>query len=151
MGRCVVTIQDVRTYTKDLPEYNFLSQGSEESTAELIDLCAEYAIEYFNHIAPVTTFSIDDFPQKGLLMQGICWQLAMSEMQNQVRNQITYSAQGLTAGINDKAQLYQQLAEMHKYNFLQGAKEYKQYLNIAQAWGGSASPYVAVNRGNFRT
>lgn len=150
MGKCIVSIDDVRIYTKDLPEYNFLSQGSEESNVDLIDLCAEYAIEYFNHITPITNYTIENFPQKGLLMQGICWQLAMSEMQNQVRNQVTYSAQGLTAGINDKAQLYYQLAEMYKNNFLQGAQEFKKYLNASQAWGGSASPYITINTSNFR-
>lgn len=151
MGRSTISIQDIRVFTKDLPEYNFLSQGTEESTAELIDLCADLAIEYFNHVAPVTNYTIETFPHKGLLMQGICWQLAMAEMQNQVRNQVTYSAQGLTAGINDKAQLYFQLAEMFKANFLNGAKEFKQFINISQAWGGSSSPYIAINTGNYRT
>lgn len=151
MGRCIISIEDIRIFTKDLPEYNFLMNGSEEAAVELIDLCAEYAIEYFNHIAPVTTYNIENFPHKGLLMQGICWQLAMSEMQNQVRNQVTYSAQGLTAGINDKAPLYYQLAEMYKNNFLQGAREYKQFINMSQAWGGSSSPYLSINIGNYRT
>lgn len=146
----VLSIQDVRIFTKDLPEYNFLSQGAEESSAELIALAIEGAVDYFNQISPVTNYTADNFPNKIILLNGVCWLLAMSEMNNQVRNQISYSAQGLTAGINDKAPLYQALATMYKENFLAGAQEFKRYINMADAWGGVASPYIAINTADFR-
>lgn len=145
-----LSIQEIRVFTKDLPEYNFLSQGSEESSAELIELALEGAVNFFNQISPVTNYTVDNFPNKIILLNGVCWLLAMAEMNNQVRNQISYSAQGLTAGINDKAPLYQALATMYKENFLSGAQEFKRYINMADAWGSVSSPYIAINTADFR-
>lgn len=140
-----LTLDDIRIYTKDIPEFNILLEGSEQSADELIELAMKLTVSDVNAFAPVTHFSIKTFPNDTLLLYGTLMHLANSEAERQLRNQVNYNAQGLVAGIDDKSQQYQALADRYRSLFETKMREYKIYLNNESAWGSVHSPYAGIN------
>lgn len=146
----MLTIADIRTYAKDLAEFNVLLEGNCQSLDELIELAIRLTINDFNIVAPVTQYTAADFPSDTVLMYGVLHHLANAEAERQLRNQVTYNAQGLNAGIDDKFPQYNQLAQHYKNLFEQKLRELKMYINQDKAWGGSHSPYAGINEWRFR-
>ncbi|MCD8550145.1 MAG: hypothetical protein LRY74_07585 [Shewanella xiamenensis] len=104
----------------------------------------------FNAIAPITGYTVDTFPDSSALLYGTLHHLCNSEAERQLRNNVTYSAQGLNAGIDDKFEQYNRLAIYYKQMFDQKAQAYKMYANAQEAWGDSYSPYAIINQYLFR-
>ena len=147
----MLTIEDIYTYTKDKSELNILLEGELQSTSPLIELAIKLTISDFNSTPPVTDFYREDFPNDSILLYGTLHHLCNSEAERQLRNQINFNAQGVSAGIDDKTQLYTSLSQYYKQLFDSKVKEYKIFLNTEQAWGGLHSPYRAINPRNFRS
>ena len=145
-----LSTEEIRHYVKDNPLLNILLEGNYQSCDELIALAKKLSIGDFNIIPPVTQYLEENFPSDTVMLYGILHHLANSEAERQLRNQITYNAQGLNAGIDDKYQQYLQLAQYYKGLFDQGITSYKQSLNIEKAWGGSFSPYAGLNTFQYR-
>ncbi len=145
-----LTIADIRTYTKDMPEFNVLLEGEQQSSDELIQLAMRLTVNDFNIVAPITQYTVENFPSDILLIYGVLHHLANTEAERQLRNQVSYNAQGLNAGIDDKFQFWNQLARYYKDLFDQKLRELKIYLNLNDAWGGSWSPYAGINDYRFR-
>lgn len=146
----MLTIEDIRIYAKDLAEFNVLLEGNYQSLDELIELAIRLSINDFNIVAPVTQYTVADFPSDVVLLYGVLHHLANAEAERQLRNQVTYNAQGLNAGIDDKFLQYNQLAQHYKNLFDQKLRELKMFINQDKAWGGSFSPYAGINEYRFR-
>lgn len=148
-----ISVEDVRVYTKDIPEFNILLEGEQQSSEALINLSRRLAVQDYNAASPVSDYTDETIPQDcdTLVLYGILHHLANSEAERQLRNQITYNAQGLNAGIDDKFVLYSQLAQSYKALFDQKVKENKAYHNAMQCWGHSDSPYAVLNSYDYRT
>ena len=146
-----LTPDDIRLYAKDLAEFNVLLEGGPQSSDSLIHLAMRLTAADFNAAPPVTWYGPDDLPNDTVMLYGVLHHLANAEAERQLRNQVTYNAQGLNAGIDDKAMLYNQLAQYYKGLFEQKLREYKAFLNAQDAWGGSFSPYAGINEHDFRS
>lgn len=146
----MLTVEDIRTYAKDTPEYNVLLEGEYQSVQKLVELSMKLTVSDFNIVAPVTSYGLEDFPSDTVMLYGVLHHLANGEAERQLRNHVTYNAQGLNAGIDDKFLQYNQLAQYYKGLFDQKLREFKMYINQEKAWGGSFSPYMAINEYRFR-
>lgn len=146
-----LTPDEVRSYMKDDEDLNILMEGELQSGDELINLATRLAVEDFNAQAPVTEYNEDNFPNATILLYGVLHHLTNSEAERQLRNQVNYNAQGLQAGIDDKHQVYNQLAQYYKQMFEQKMMEYKRYLNMEDAWGQIPSPYSALNEYKYKS
>ena len=147
----VLTTADIYIYMKDLPEFNVLLEGDQQSSNELVRLAMRLALSDFNSVEPVTVYTLENFPQEAILLYGTLHHLAISEAEKQLRNQVNYSAQGLNAGIDDKMPQYNQLANFYKGLFDSKTQQYKHYINEADAWGEIFSPYHAIHETSFRS
>lgn len=145
-----LTIDDIRLYCKDIPELNDLLEGRHQSSDELITLAMNLTVNDFNVVPPVSQHTVDNFPSHSIMIYGVMHHLCNAEAERQLRNQVTYSAQGLNAGIDDKFEQYTRLAAYYKGLFDQKIGEYKAYQNNSAAWGGSHSPYAYINEWQFR-
>lgn len=146
----MLTIADVRLYCKDKAEMNVLLEGYHQSSDELIELCMRLATDDFNIQPPISKFIVANFPSDTTLMYGTLHHLCNSEAERQLRNQVNYNAQGLSAGIDDKFQQYLQLAQYYKQLFEAKISEMKKQMNTEKAWGGLYSPYAGINQWKFR-
>jgi hypothetical protein len=146
-----LSVDEIRTYTKDTPEFNILLEGDEQSEVSLIALAMKLAVSEFNSMPPVTSYVVDNFPSDAILLMGTLYCLANSEAERQLRNQVSFSTQGGQASIDDKYQQYINLATMYKSLFDQRALPLKQHLNTEAAWGESFSPYIGINDFDFRS
>lgn len=144
-----LTTSDIRTYAKDQPELNILLEGSSQSGDSLIELAMKMAVSSFNSVPPATDFTIEGFPNDSILLYGTLHHLANSEAERQLRNNVNYSAQGLNAGLDDKFQQYNSLAQFYKQLFDQQAQQLKIYINNDNAWGELFSPYGYLNEYQF--
>jgi hypothetical protein len=145
-----LTVTDVRAYAKDIPELNILLEQELQSSNELVTLAMRLAVDDYNTFPPVSQYSVDNFFSDSLLLLGTLYHLANSEAERQLRNQITFSAQGIQAAVDDKAQVYASLAQSYKAQFEQKSRELGQAMNMEAAWGGVHSPYAGINDHNFR-
>lgn len=146
----MLTAADVRLYAKDDAAMNVLLRGRYQSEDALIELALRLAVNDFNVVPPISSYAVDNFPSDTMLMYGTLHHLANGEAERQLRNQVTYNAQGLNAQIDDKYQQYNQLAMYYKQLFEAKIKEMKIQQNLEKAWGGSFSPYAGLNEYKFR-
>lgn len=144
-----LTLDDLRIYTRDIPELNILLEGGEQSPDELIALCMRLTVSDVNAFAPLTDFSVENFPNDTVLLYGTLMHLANAEAERQLRNQVNYNAQGLMAGIDDKTALYQGMSDRYRSLFESKMREFKIYMNNESAWGEVFSPYSGINQ--YRT
>ena len=145
-----LTIEDIRTYVKDIPGLNILLEGNPQSTDKLINLAMRLSVSDFNSVPPVMSYSLEDFPSDGILLYGTLYHLANSEAERQLRNQVDYSMQGLTTAIDNKFPQYQQLAAYYKGLFNEQITSYKTYVNLNDAWGEVWSPWATINQYQYR-
>lgn len=145
-----LTIEDIRTYVKDMPYYNVLLRGNPQSSDKLIELAMRLTVSDFNAVPPVMNYTLENFPVDGIMLYGVLYHLAISEAERQLRNQVDYAMQGLTTAIDNKFPQYQQLASYYKGLFDQNISSFKTYVNQEEAWGGSWSPYAVINEYQYR-
>jgi hypothetical protein len=136
----VLTFEEVQEYVRDRPENNHLIDGFEFSPT-VINLGIELAISEWNSIPPRSLVTIESFPSKAILLLGTLWKLYMGQAALLARNTMNYSDGGLQIPVEERFQLYQQLAEMYGQSFLTQARSLKVHLNIEEGWGGVMSDY----------
>lgn len=146
-----VTLDDIRTYCKDIAPLNDLLEGKPQSSDELIVLAMRLTADEFNVVPPVSRHTPETFPSDTIMIYGVLHHLCNAEAERQLRNQVTYSAQGLNAGIDDKFEQYNRLSSYYKNLFDQQINAFKAYQNLDVAWGGSHSPYAYINEWKFRS
>lgn len=143
-----LTAEQIQQYVKDQASENDLLEGALQSSPELLALAMQMAVDDFNAEQPLSQYTLDNFPSDTVLLYGTLHHIANGEAERQLRNQVTYSAQGLNANLDDKYEQYSRLSGFYRQLFESKTVKLKQALNMAQAWGGLHSPYIGINTAN---
>lgn len=146
----VLTIDEVRVFTRDMPHKNPLLEDVQFTQAE-INQGVDMVTSAYNVTTPLTSITIQGWPagQKYLLLLGVAWYLALSEAQRQARNQLTYQDGDIApVGLDDKYSLYMNLYSTLKADWDQLVKTSKIQRNLESAYGSLASGYLNVGRYN---
>jgi hypothetical protein len=134
----VLTAQEVREYTSDYADNNYLIEG-EEMTDTFIELCMTFAADSFNSIPPMGNMGVQNFPSKAVLLWGTLWHAYNGKALLLARNTMEYSDGGLQIPIEERTQLYQSLAANFQQQFMEAATKLKINLNMESGWGHVSS------------
>lgn len=130
-----LTALQVREFLQDYPEQNLLIDGVEFGDTQ-IELCMQMAVDEFNLIPPVAMLTrLDIFPSTGILLYGTCWMLFQGRTALAARNNLSYSDGGLQIPVEEKYELYSQLAANFRDLFRDSAQRYKTSANMEAGWG----------------
>lgn len=130
-----LTAQEIREYLQDYPEQNLLLDKSEFSDT-FIELCMDLATSEYNQIPPIAIKAIlSNFPNKGLLLYGTCYFMFQGRAALAARNNLTYSDGGLQIPVEEKFELYSQLAANFGQLFREATQRYKASANMEAGWG----------------
>lgn len=130
-----LTADEVREYLQDYPEQNLLLDKSEFGDT-FIELCMDLATSEYNQIPPMAiTAILSNFPSKGILLYGTLWMMFQGRAALAARNNLTYSDGGLQIPVEEKYELYSQLAGTFREMFQDAAQKYKISYNMDTGWG----------------
>ncbi len=127
-------ISEVREYVSDYAPNNYLIDG-EEFTDSFITLCIDLGVDSYNSMTPKSNFLIDNFPSKVILLYGTCAQMYQAKATLLARNTMQYSDGGLQIPIEERAELYQGLANSFRTQFREAAQALKVQQNMESGWG----------------
>lgn len=147
-----LTRDDVRYFMRDLPGFvpntgveNVLLDNVEFSDDE-VERALRFTAARYNAMTPVTRLAIEQVDQYVMLV-GASSHLLRSEAIRQLRNQANaQNGDGQPIGIDDKTQLYQQLAQQLSDEFEKYARGIKTQRNMEACYGGLGSGYVSASR-----
>lgn len=125
---------EVREYISDYPDQNLLLDEQEFGDT-FINLSMDLAVSEYNTIAPRTSFSVDNFPSKSVLMMGTLWQMYLGKSTLKARNHMSYTDGGLQIPIEEKYELYKNLADSFRAQFMETANRLKISANMEAGWG----------------
>lgn len=137
----VLSPLEVRTFISDLPECNHLLDGEEFSDPRIQQAIA-LTVDLFNIMTPISSYGVENFPSKTLLLYGTLGKLFSGAAALLARNTMTYSDGGLQIPVEERSQLYMSLAEMYNNEFLSSAKAFKIQRNIDDGWGSVSSDEI---------
>jgi hypothetical protein len=124
---------------------NILLDTVQFSDAEL-DMATQMALNEFAVMTPISGATNGNIPVSILILGVASW-LMLSESFLQIRNQATVQDGDITPiGIDDKNQIYFQLAQSIKADWKSTAKMYKTQLNMEACYGQLSSGYQNVSR-----
>lgn len=130
--------EEVREFVQDYPEANLILD-KEEFSNTYISLCISLAVSEFNSISPRTGYSDQNFPSKSLLLQGTLWQMYSGRATLMARNHLSYSDGNLVVPVEEKWDIYSNLAASFGTQFKQGAQALKINQNLESGWGSISS------------
>jgi hypothetical protein len=133
-----LTIEEVREYISDYSVNNYLLEG-EEMSDTYITLSISLAVDAYNTITPRSAVTEASFPSKSILLWGTIWQMYTGKALLLARNTMNYSDGGLQIPIEERAQLYQSLAQQFQGQFQESAQKLKIQMNMESGWGGISS------------
>jgi hypothetical protein len=139
----VLTCLEVREYVSDYAPNNYLIEG-EEFSDTFIELCMSLAVEEFNGLSPLTYYQLSTFPSKAVLLQGTLWKMYDGKASLLARNTLSYADGGLQVPIEERADLYSNIAAKFGQQFKDSAIRLKTNLNMSAGWDCVRSDY-----GNF--
>jgi hypothetical protein len=151
--RSVLTIDVIRKVMrdyagriKDTGEFNVMLDGVQFSDDE-INNAMSLTVDRYNGLTPIIgNFTATDINRYTLCIGTICL-LLNSESWRQVRNMSRVADGDVPEiGVDDKAAIYSQLADMACKDFLQQAREQKIQRNMEGAYGAFGSGYVGTSR-----
>lgn len=128
-----LTPTDVRTFLMDTPDKNFLLDDQEFSDA-YISLCMDLAVSSYNSMTPVSSFVTSSFPYRALMLYGTVWHMFQGRTALAARNQLTYSDGGIQIPIEERFELYSNLAASFGAQFQAMAQRQKTQDNIDNGW-----------------
>ena len=143
MSASIITEKELRIFAKDKTELNTLINGV-RFTSEDIDQAMIMAADKFNLFPPPTLnqYTIETFPSRYLLMIGTWANLLRGAAIHQASNELAYSAGGVSVDDNNKAQLFDALADKLSQEFEQLASSVKMSQNVAQVYGNKYSEFA---------
>jgi hypothetical protein len=145
----IISNEDLRIFLRDRPEpeYNTILDGIDFKDIE-IEKAVEYVVDHYNTVPPrIARVAISNFPSKVMLLYGVAGHLLKGEAARQARNQVQYQEGDINLGINDKAPLFTQLAQILWGDFLQMEREFKVAKNMEEGFGSySSMPLFVVDR-----
>ena len=139
-----LSLTEIRLYLRDSsPEENLLIDGYNFSDEEIL-LATKITIQKFNDMLPRENFPVftsSNFPFRTILMDGILGQLFFMAAEWHRKNNLQYSAGGVSLNDKNKEPNYLQAANMHWQQFLQDAKAEKVKFNMDLNWSMVPSAY----------
>lgn len=126
--------EEVREFIQDYPEGNLLLD-KEEFSPTFINLSMSFAVEEYNAISPRTGYTLESFPSKSVLMTGTLWKMYSGKAAQMARNQLSYTDGGLQIPIEEKYELYMNLANNYMTQFMASATKLKISINMESGWG----------------
>lgn len=140
-----VSLRDLAGRIPNTGVDNILLDNVEFSDDDL-DNAIGFTVDRYNAMTPVSSLTADGINRYVLLIGTVCF-LLNSESWRQARNQATLQDGDVAPiGLDDKAQLYSQLAQLACAEFKQMAKELKIQRNMESAYGAIGSGYMGVSR-----
>lgn len=133
-----LTAQEVREFISDYPEKNLLLD-KEEFSNTFIELCMSLGVSEYNVLPPRSGFEVGNFPSKSLLLLGTLWQMFLGRSALMARNHLTYSDGGIQIPVEEKYELYANLAANFRAQFLEAANRLKIHMNMESGWGSVRS------------
>jgi hypothetical protein len=128
---------------------NTLLSGYELSDTSL-DICIEAALSDFNNSAPVLgVYGIENFPAIHVLLWGCVVQVLVSAGIMNARNELPYSAGGVSVQISAKSAPYQSWIQNILLKYEKDKTDLKIFLNARQAWGGISSEYQGLGSSGY--
>lgn len=144
-NRGPLSLTELRLYLRDSsPEENLLIDGYNFSDEEIL-LATKISIQKFNDMLPRENFPVfnsSNFPFRSILMDGILGQLFFMAAEWHRKNNLQYSAGGVSLNDKNKEPNYLQAANMHWQQFLQDSKAEKVKLNMDLNWDTIPSAYA---------
>lgn len=136
----VLTPEEVMVYIQDDPSKNHLLDGLEFNPTQ-VALSIELAVAEFNMVQPLSSYTLDNFPNKAILMNGTLYKLYSGQAALLARNTMNYSDGGLQIPVEERYQLYAELSLKYQRDFLTASSAFKISTNIEQGWGAVPSDY----------
>lgn len=136
----VLTCLEVREYVSDYAANNYLLEGVEFSDT-FIELCMGFAVEEFNSIAPLTYYQLGTFPSRAVLLQGTLWKMFDGKAALLARNTLAYADGGLQIPLEERSDLYNNIAAKFGQQFKDSAIRLKTNLNMESGWDCVRSDY----------
>lgn len=130
----ILTVDQVREYISDYPSENLLLDKQEFSDT-FIELSMDLAVSEYNLVTPRSNYSEESFPSKSLLMLGTLWQMYMGRSALMARNHMSYTDGGLQIPIEEKFELYRNLADSYGAQFQAASAKLKASMNMESGWG----------------
>lgn len=145
----LMPLSEIRLRLRDTSLEENLLIDNLNFTDEEILLATKLTIQKFNDMPPRENYPIfnsTSFPFKSILLEGIIGQLFFMAAEWHRKNNLQYSAGGISLNDKNKEPNYLQAGQMHWQEFLQLAKAEKVKLNMDLNWGTVASPYAYIAR-----
>lgn len=130
------SLLEVRLQMRDSsPNDNYLLDGVSFSDEE-IALAAMRPVQYFNEVSPPIPFyfTTNDFPWRYHWIEGMIAQLYMIAAEHFRKNNLNYSAGGLSVADMDKERNYTAAYQEKWGMFMQFVRNKKGEINMAQGW-----------------
>lgn len=100
------------------------------------------AIDFFNVMTPISNYDATSFPNKSLLLFGTLWHLYTGAAARAARNTMSYSDAGLQIPIEERYEMYSQMAGEYRSLFYDASRQLKVQLNVEAGWGFVGSDYA---------
>ena len=135
----------VKLLLRDEADNNILLDDVQFTRDEYIR-AIRMAVSGYNSMSPPTSVDFRGIPE-AILFHWTAYYLMLSESFLQMRNQVSVPTDNIgVIGIDDKAGLYQGMAQNMKAQAQAQAKEYKIAQNFASGYGSMPSGYAHVSR-----
>lgn len=133
-----LSVDMIRKYLSDYPINNYLIEG-EEMDDTYLTMCMGFAMDSFNNMSPKSAYSIQSMPSSSILLYATCYHAYQGKALLLARNTMQYSDGGLQIPIEERSELYTNLANVFNTQFQTAAKQLKIELNIEAGWGSISS------------
>ena len=139
----ILDISEVRTFASDYAPNNYLIEG-EEFSDDYITLCITLGVDAYNVMSPFSALTRDTFPSKSLLLYGTCWHMFEGKATLLARNTMNYSDGGIQIPVEERFELYKNIANSFKATFDERARALKINSNMESGWGGVRSDQASL-------
>jgi hypothetical protein len=135
-------INKLRKFLGDEATLNKLLEAEEADDAFLYEALTD-ALDVINYeYAPLTTYTLDDFPAWPLLKAGATLQVLIGKGILSARNTLTYNdASNITVQDTDHYGRYINFFNLITNKFVMGVKMFKMQANIDACYGGTESAF----------
>lgn len=139
----VLSPEYVRAYLQDAAANNYLLEGVQFEDSQIFE-AQNLAIDFFNVTTPISNYDQTNFPNKSLLLFGTLWHLYVGAAARAARNTMSYSDAGLQIPIEERYEMYTNMANEYRSVFLQSSKDFKVQMNVESGWGWIPSDYARM-------
>ncbi len=142
-----LTSGDVTQFLRDYADVNILLDNV-QFTEDEINRAMELVLSRYNLLPPMTTYTVDTFPNEWLFLIGVSSHLMHSEAFLQLRNQADYQDGDVqNPGIDNKFALYKQLSDSLAADWNNNAQKLKQQINMESCYDSLSSGYRYLRTG----